>query len=131
MSSSLVALALAIALTAAVVVIGLRRNLSETTREGLPRFEGGSEGATTHLDLYEGGERPRRPLSWRQRLGLAAFYLVLALMQVVDAVQSSDDRLLHVATAFAWALGAVVILLNPMEAGFFRSDSRKSGAEPN
>lgn len=63
MSSDLIALAVAITLGIAVVVLGLRRNLSDTTRNGLPPFGGASEGATVMLGLYEGEERRRRPLS--------------------------------------------------------------------
>lgn len=51
---------------AAVVVLGLRRNLSETTRNGLPRFGGGPERAPATLGLYEGEERRRRSLLMQQ-----------------------------------------------------------------
>jgi hypothetical protein len=43
MSSDFVAWVIAIALGIAVVVLGLRRNLSETTRNWLPRFGGDPE----------------------------------------------------------------------------------------
>ncbi|HZO06163.1 MAG TPA: hypothetical protein VFB52_07225 [Solirubrobacterales bacterium] len=133
MSSSLVALAVGLALTAAVVVVGLRRNLSETTREGLPEFGGDPEGTTPKLDLYEGQERPRGPLSRRQQIWLSTIYLLLALLQLVDVVRSADDRLLHLGFALFFVLGFVLVVLrkHPAEAGFFRSGSRKSGAEPN
>jgi hypothetical protein len=51
MSSDLIAWVVAITLAIAVVVLGLRRNLSETTRNGLPRFGGDSEQATATLRL--------------------------------------------------------------------------------
>jgi hypothetical protein len=110
MSSDLIALVVAIALGIAVVVLGLRRNLSETTRNGLPRFGGDAERATATLGLYEGEERQRRPPSPRQRRWLASFYLLIALTDVVFAVLSADDRLLHASTAGLWMLGAVFVL---------------------
>jgi len=55
MSSDLIALAVAFTLGAVVVLVGLRRNLSETTRTGMPRFEVNPRRATPTLGLYEGG----------------------------------------------------------------------------
>lgn len=109
MSGDLIALVVALTLGTAVVILGLRRNLSETTRKGLPRFGGDPEGAT--LGLYEGEERQRRPLSPRQRRWQVSVYLLLALIQAASAVLSSDDRLIHAATAALAALGVVVLLL--------------------
>ncbi len=110
MSSDLIALVVAVTLGIAVVVLGLRRNLSETTRNGLPRYGGSTERATATLGLYEGGERRRRPLSPRQRRWLVAFYLLIALTDVAAAVFSANDRLLHESTAGLWTLGAVFLL---------------------
>jgi hypothetical protein len=110
MSSDLVALAIALTLGTSVVILGLRRNLSETTRNGLPRFERDSERAPV-LGLYEGEERQRRPLSPRQRRWFVLFYLLWALVQVAAAVLSSHDRLIHAATAALVGLGVVVLLL--------------------
>jgi hypothetical protein len=71
MSSDLIALVGAIALGIAVVVLGLRRNLCETTRNGLPWFGEDPEQVLPTLGLYEGEERRRRPLSPRQRRWMA------------------------------------------------------------
>jgi hypothetical protein len=111
MSTDLIALAIALTLGTAVVILGLRRNLSETTREGLPQFGGGPEGATATLGLYEGEERKRRPLSPRQGLWVGSLYLLFGLGDAVFAVLSSENRLLHALTAAGWALGGVALLL--------------------
>jgi hypothetical protein len=110
MSSDLIAWVVAITLGTAVVILGLRRNLSETTRNGLPRFGGDPERATATLGLYEGEEGRRRPLSPRQRRWLVSFYLLIALTDAAFAVLSADDRLFHASTAGLWALGAVFLL---------------------
>ena len=110
MSSDLIALLVALTLGVVVVVLGLRRNLSETTRNGLPRFGGDPERATPTLGLYEGGERRRRPLSPRQRRWHVSFYLLMALTYAAFAVLSADDRLHHAGMAGLFALGAVFLL---------------------
>jgi hypothetical protein len=110
MGSDLVALVVALTLGTAVVILGLRRNLSETTRNGLPRFGGDSQRATPTLGLYEGEERRRRPISPRQRHWLVSLYLLTALTDAVFAVLSADNRLLHASTAGLFALGAVFLL---------------------
>jgi hypothetical protein len=107
MSSDLIPWVVAITLGVAVVILGLRRNLSETTRNGLPRFGGDPERASATLGLYESEERRRRPLSPRQRRWLVSFYLLIALTYGAFAVLSADDRLLHASTAGVWMLGAV------------------------
>ena len=104
MDSDLIPWVVAISLGSAVVVLGLRRNLSETTRNGLPRFEGGPERATATLGLYAGEERRQRPLSPRQRRWLVACYLLIALFNAASAALSADDRLLDASSAGAWAL---------------------------
>jgi hypothetical protein len=109
LSSDLVALVVALMLGTAVVVLGLRRDLSETTRNGLPRFGGGPERATATLGLYEGEER-WRPLSPRQRRWLVSFYLLIALPDAALAVLLADDRLHHASIAGLWTLGAVFLL---------------------
>lgn len=107
MGSDLIALAVAVMLGIAVVVLGLRRNLSETTRNGLPRFGGDHERATATLGLYEGEERRPLPLSPRQRRWLVSLYLLMALTEAAFAVLSENNRLLHASTAGLFALGAV------------------------
>lgn len=109
MGSDLIAWVVAIALGIAVVVLGLRRNLSEITLNGLPRFGGDPELATATLGLYAGEERRRHPLSPRQRRWVVSFYLLIALTDAAAAVLSAGGRLLHASTAGLWALGAVVL----------------------
>src|SRR6478609_9609615 len=109
MSRDLIALMGALVLGTAVVILGLRRNLSETTREWLPRFGGDSEQPT--VGLYEGGDRPRQPPSPRQRRWMASLYLLLALSNLAFAVLSADGRLFHAGIAALWVLAAVVFLL--------------------
>jgi hypothetical protein len=111
MSSDLIAWVVAITLGIAVVVLGLRRNLSETTRNGLPRFGGGSERGTATLGLYEGEERRRRPLSPRQRRWMIWFYLLMSLTFAAFAVLSAHDRLFNAILAATFALNAAVFWL--------------------
>ncbi len=110
MSSDLIAGIVAVTLGLVVVVLGLRRNLSETTRNGLPRFGEDPESATVTLGLYEGGERRRHPLSRRQRRWMASSYLLFALIYAAFAVFSANDRLLHAGMVGLWTLGAVLVL---------------------
>lgn len=110
MSTDLIALVVALGLGAVVIVLGLRRNLSETTRNGLPRFENDAEQATATLGLYEGEERPRRPPSPRQRIWLGAFCLLIALGQAVSALQLTDDWLLRAGAAVLFALEGAFFL---------------------
>jgi hypothetical protein len=111
MSSDLIAWIVAITLGIAVVVLGLRRSLSDTTRNGLPRFGGDPERATATLGLYEGEERRRRPLSPRQRRWMIWVYLLMSLSFAAFAVLSAHDRLFHAIFAAAFALNAVVFWL--------------------
>lgn len=111
MSSDLIAWVVAITLGIAVVVLGLRRDLSETTRNGLPRFGGDPERATATLGLYEGEERRRRPLSPRQRRWMIGAYLLMSLTWAAFAVLSAHDRLLDATLAAGFALNAAVLWL--------------------
>jgi peptidoglycan/LPS O-acetylase OafA/YrhL len=110
MSSDLLAVLIAVGLGAAVVILGLKRNLSETTRSGLPRY-GGPERATATLGLYEGEERPRRRPSRREQRWFVAVYLVWALFEAAVAVLSSHDTLIHAAMAGLLLLAVAVLLL--------------------
>lgn len=110
MSSDLIAWVVAITLGTAVVILGLRRNLSETTRNGLPRFGGPPEPATATPGSSDEGPR-RRPLSPRQRRRAVSLYLLIALTDGVFAVLSAENRLLHAITAGLFALGVVFLLL--------------------
>lgn len=111
MSSDLIAWIVAITLGIAVVVLGLRRNLSDTTRNGLPRFGGDPERATTMLGLYEGEEGRRRPLSPRQRRWMIWAYLLMSLSFAAFAVLSAHNRLFNAILAATFALNAVVFWL--------------------
>lgn len=104
-------MAVAVALTAAVVIVGLRRNLSETTRDGLPRFEGDSEGDAPTLGLYEGEGRPPGPLSARQQRWFLAFFLLWTLFYAAYAALSTDDRLENAAKAGLLLVAAAINLL--------------------
>lgn len=110
MGTDLIALVVAIGLGAVVVVVGLRRDLSETTRSNLPRFGEDPEPATATVGFWEGEQRGGRPLSPRQGRWLASLNLLLALGNAADAILSSDDRLLHAAGAALFALAALVML---------------------
>jgi hypothetical protein len=111
MSSDLIAWVVAITLGIAVVVLGLRRNLSEITRNGLPRFGGDPERATPTLGLYEGEERGHRRLSPRQRRWMGSFYLLMSLTFAAFAVLSAHDRLFNAILAATFALNAAVYWL--------------------
>jgi hypothetical protein len=110
-SSDLIAAIVALALGTAVVLLGLRRNLSETTRNGLPLFGGDSQQEKAMLALYEGEGRHRRQLSPRQRRWLVSMYLLFALVQATSAVLSTQDRWIHAAIAALAVLAAAVFLL--------------------
>jgi hypothetical protein len=109
MSTSLIALIVATGLTV-VILVGLRRDLSKTTRSNLPRFGEDPEPATATVGPWE-GERRGRPLSPRQARWLASVYLLLGLFNAAHVVLSPDDRLLHSAAAAVFALGAVLLWL--------------------
>lgn len=107
MSRDLIVLIVAIGLGIAVVALGLRRNLSETTRSNLPRFGGPPEGATQMVGLFERG----KTLSPKLARWLAALYLLMGIGNAVPAVFSADDRLMHVAGVAVFAFCAVALLL--------------------
>ncbi len=111
MSNDLVALVVALTLGSAVIVLGLRRNLSKTTRNGLPSFERDPVRATATPWLYEGEEGRRRPLSLRQTQWMIAIYLLMGISFAVDATLSAHSRLSHTILAATFALGAVVFWL--------------------
>lgn len=110
-----------VASTLAVVVIGvgLRRNLSETTRRWLPRF---GARPTARLGLYEGEERRRHPLSARETRRLAYAYLVLGVFNMALAVLGGDLELLYAAFGAGWVLIAV---------RFLKKSARPSGRPPS
>lgn len=106
MSSGLIAWIVAIGLGIVVVVLGLRRNLGETTRYWLPRSEGASEQETGALGLSGNGQR-RRPLSPRQRRWMSAGFLLLGLAYAAMAMLWANDRLINAAFAAVWVIIAV------------------------
>jgi hypothetical protein len=109
MSSDLIAWIVAITLGAAVVGLGLRRKLADTTRNWLPRPGEASEWVNATRGATD-GERWRRPLSPRQRRWIVSLYLLMALTDAAFAVLSADNRLLHASTAGLFALSAVFLL---------------------
>jgi hypothetical protein len=110
MSNDLIAWIVVITLGAVVVVLGLRRNLSEITRNGLPRFDRASEQATA-IPGPPGYGQWRRPLTQRQWRWGAGVYLLLGLGNAATAVMQADSRLIHAISAATFAFGAVVVLL--------------------
>jgi hypothetical protein len=103
MSSDLIAWVVAIGLGISVVVLGLRRNLGETTRNWLPRSEGASEQETGALGPSGDGQR-RRPLSPRQRRWMSGGFLLLGLANAVMAMLWANDRLIHAVFAALWMI---------------------------
>jgi hypothetical protein len=110
MSNQLIALIVALGLGTVVVVVGLRRDLSPTTRSNLPRFGEDSEPATTTVGPWE-GERRGKPLSPRQARWLASLYLLMGVFDAARVVLSPDDRLLHAGGAAVFTVGAVLLWL--------------------
>jgi len=110
MSNELIAWVVAAGLGAVVVVVGLRRDLSETTRSNLPRFDGDSESGTATVGLWEGEQRGGKPLSPLQSRLLALLYLLLTLSNATRVVLSPDDRLLHAAGAAVFAFAAGMLM---------------------
>jgi hypothetical protein len=110
MSSDLIAWVVAITLGVAVIGLGLRRNLADTTRNWLPRFEEAPELPAATPGLPD-GERRHRPLSPRQRQWIVGVYLLLGLCNAALALLSANDRLFHVLSAALFALSALVFLL--------------------
>src|SRR6476620_11017796 len=106
MSSDLIAWIVAIAFGLAVVVLGLRRDLGEATRDWLPRF--GAAAATP--EPSHGGHK-RRQLSPRERRFFFWAYLLFGLCNAVLAVLSDDNGLVYAILAVLWAVNAVVLLL--------------------
>ncbi|HWA54190.1 MAG TPA: hypothetical protein VG816_08465 [Solirubrobacterales bacterium] len=111
MSSDLIALVVAVTLGVAVVGLGLRRNLSETTRSRLPRYETDSEREPIALGLYGGGQRRHQPASPRQRRWMIGGYLLMSLTWAAFAVLSPDRGLFDALLAAGFALNAAVLWL--------------------
>jgi len=122
MSSDLIAWIVAIALGVAVVVLGLRRNLGETTRNWLPRSEGASEQETGELGP-PGDDQRRRPLSPRQRRWMSGGFLLFGLAYAVMAVLWANDRLIHAVFAALWVIIAVAYFQGKLPLSANRSTS--------
>ena len=123
MSSDLIAWIVAIGLGIAVVVLGLRRNLGETTRNWLPRSEGASVQETGALGLSGDGQRRRRPLSPRQRRWMSGGFLLLGLAYAVMAMLWAHDRLIHAVFAALWVIIAVAYFQGKLAISGNRSTS--------
>ncbi len=113
MGSDLIALIVAAGLGVVVVVLGLRRDLSETTRNNLPRFEDAPEQvAAAETVGWSVGEQVRKPLSPRQARWLASFYLLIGIGNAAFAVlSSSSDGLVRLAFSALFVLAAVLLWL--------------------
>lgn len=110
MSSDFIAWIVAIALGVAVVGLGWRRKLADTTRNWLPRFGEASEQATVPPGPSDAEQR-RRPLSSRQRRWIVWGYLLISLCNAALALLGADDRLFHAIIAALFALSAVAFFL--------------------
>ncbi len=106
MSNDLIALAVALSLGAAVVILGLRRNLSEITRNGMPRFGGGPKRGAPTPGLYLGEQGRRRPVTNRERRRMALLSLLFSLSNAAMAVLWASDRQFNAVFAVLWALVA-------------------------
>jgi len=122
MSSDLIAWIVAIGLGIAVVVLGLRRNLGETTRNWLPRSGGVPDQETGVLGPSGGGQR-RRPLSPRQRRWMSGGFLLLGLAQAAMAMLWANDRLIHAVFAALWVIIAVAYFQGKLPLSVNRSTS--------
>lgn len=113
MSSDLIALVVAVTLGAVVVVVGLRRNLADTTLNWLPRSGDDSEREVATPISPDWGRR-RRPLTRRQRRWRGGLFLLLGLAYAVMALVWSDNRLFDAFLAALWMI---------LAAGHFRGSS--------
>jgi hypothetical protein len=122
MGSDLIAWIVAIVLGVAVVGLGLRRNLGDTTRNWLPRSEEASGQGIGELAPFDGEQR-RRPLSPRQRRWMIWAYLLMSLSIAAFAVLSAHNRLFNAILAATFALNAAVLWLKRSPSSLDRSAS--------
>ncbi len=122
MSSDLIAWIVAIGLGITVVVLGLRRNLGETTRDWLPRSEGASD-QETRAPGPSGDDQRRRPLSPRQRRWMSGGFLLLGLAYAVMAMLWVNDRLIHAVFATLWVIIAMAYFQGKLPLSVNRSTS--------
>lgn len=109
MTTDLIAVLVGLGLGAAVVIAGLRRDLAGVTREWLPRAGPASEHVTAMAESPVSGER-RREYSPRQRRFAIWGYALFSIFNAAMAIDSADGRLLHVFSAIAFAIGALVFV---------------------
>jgi hypothetical protein len=109
MSSDLLAGVVGLTLGIAVVVVGLRRNLSNVTRSGLPRYGGRSEATTAPPEFFDVGQGRHQLSPWERKLSIW-LYLFMSLSYAAFAVLKAEDRLLHVFSAVL-AIAAMVFML--------------------
>jgi hypothetical protein len=107
MSSDLIAWIVGITLSVVVVGLGLRRNLSDVTRNWLPQFGKAQEPTAVPPSPFDDGQG-RREYFPRQRQFLMWGYLLLGLCNATFAVLWADDRLLHAIGAVIFTAGALV-----------------------
>jgi len=110
MSSDLIAGVVAIAFGIVVVGVGLRRNLSDVTRSGLPRYERDPEATTIATELYAGGQRRNQLSPLTRKLGIW-LYLLMSLTYAAFSVFGTDERLMHASLAILSAVAAVAFML--------------------
>jgi len=122
MSSDLIAWIVAVTLSVAVIVLGLRRNLGDTTRGWLPRPGEASEREGATLSSPDGGRRSR-PLTPRQRRWMTGGFLLLGIVYAVMALLWANDRLIHAVLAALWAIIAVAYFLRKLPLSVNRSTS--------
>jgi hypothetical protein len=122
MGSDLVAWVVAITLGIAVVVLGLRRELADTTRSWLPRPGEDSEREVATLRSFDGERRPRQ-LTLRQKRWMAGGFLLLGLAYAVMALVWAENRSIHAVFAALWAIVAVGYFLGRLPLSVDRSAS--------
>ena len=108
MSSDLIAGVVAIAFGIVVVGVGLRRDLSDVTRSGLPRYKRDPEATTIATELPVGERNQLSPLTRKLGIGL---YLFMGLTYAIFAVLEANERLVHASLAVLFAIATVVFLL--------------------
>ena len=109
MGTGLMALIIGLGLGLAVVALGWRRNLDETTRSGRPVFGASPEGAPEMARPPVA--KPRQHLSPKQARWLAAAYLLLALVSAAPWVGSSDHDVTSAIVSAGFACCAVVLAI--------------------
>lgn len=108
--SDLIAGVIGISLGIAVVILGLRRNLSDVTRSWLPRYGEALGKRAMVPDFFDSGQGRRQlsPLTRKLNIWL---YLFMSLAYAAFAVLGVHERLMHVSMAVLFAVAAVTFML--------------------